>query len=86
MPQNYKGGPEEIALFIYRIACEDIQTWIFFPFCFYFLKMDKSCKYFLYGERKKLICQVPTYLNDLLKVVSPHEMSSHEIDNVKRLL
>ena len=57
-----------------------------FSLLFLFFLMDKSCKYFLYGERKKLICQVPTYLNDLLKVVSPHEMSSHEIDNVKRLL
>ena len=35
---------------------------------------------------EKLICQAPTYLNDLLKVVSPHEMSQHEIENVKRLL
>ena len=35
---------------------------------------------------KKLICQAPTYLDDLHKVVSPHEMSTHEIENVKWVL
>ena len=35
---------------------------------------------------KKLIRKAPTYLDDLHKVVSPHEMSPHEIENVKQLL
>ena len=35
---------------------------------------------------KKLIRQAPTYIDDLHKVVSPHEMSPQEIENIKWLL
>ena len=35
---------------------------------------------------KKTIRQAPTYFDHLYKVVSPYEMSPHEIENLKRLL
>ena len=35
---------------------------------------------------RKLICQAPTFLDDLIKVVSPHEMSPCKIKNVKQNL
>ena len=63
----------------------DIQTWIFFPFVFiFFIFINPLNTSFM--VIKKLICQAPTYLDDLHKVVSPHEMSPHEIENVQRIL
>ena len=35
---------------------------------------------------KKTICQAPTYLADMYKVVSPPEMFPHEIENLKQIL
>ena len=34
----------------------------------------------------KPICQAPMYLDELYKVVSPPEVSPHEIENLKRFL
>ena len=47
----------------------------FFPFCFHHL--------FLTNPVNASI-KAPTYFDDLYKVVSPHEMSPHEIKNLKR--
>ena len=35
---------------------------------------------------RKFICQAPAFLDDLIKVVSPHEMSPYKIKNIKQIL
>ena len=56
----------------------------FFPVVF--IKFfDKSCKHIPKRDQETIL-QVPTYFDPLYKVVSPIEMSPHEIENLKQLL